>query len=81
MSRSSGAGSPVFFRCSRCKKTHGVRDGRRYVTTGRKREAHTAKGHATGIRSANSAYEYRCLECGFVGWSRHRDVERKFRSA
>ena len=79
MSRSSGAGSPIFFRCTRCKKYStrtSAKRGMNYEATGNVRPAPTRKHHARGIRSANHSYEYRCLDCGHVGWSTHNDVER-----
>lgn len=79
MSRSAGPGSPVFFRCSRC------RDSRRFSSktgwdvelTGRTRPNGAKKGHALGVRSTLISREYRCRDCGHVGWSSHVDLQRR----
>jgi hypothetical protein len=47
--------------------------------TGRVRFANR-KGNAFG-RSSRDAYEYRCLDCGHVGTSRHVEARRKFEAA
>jgi hypothetical protein len=77
MGRSAGAGHPLTLRCARCK-------------VGRDWRAHEAKGinlEATGhvrpgrkprgpMRSLGYAVQYRCRDCGHVGWSQHTDAER-----
>lgn len=83
MSRSAGPGSPLNFRCTRCKRGD-WRDrerGLRFVATGKTKKAPHRKHHARGIRSSNTAYEYRCLTCKHVGWSTHNDVERKWKQS
>jgi hypothetical protein len=72
MGRSSGAGSPVYFKCSNCR-------GRNYFATGKTRHQGTPKGHAAGTRShSDTAFEYGCKDCKHVGWSRHKDVWRRY---
>lgn len=81
MSRSAGPGSPLYFRCTRCKTLaprSAANRGMNYEATGNVRPAPHRKHHARGVRSADHAYEYRCLSCGHVGWSTHEDVERKY---
>jgi hypothetical protein len=78
----SGTGQPIFFRCAVCRKTstiHSARRGMRYETTGRVRGLTGGQRRQPSQgRIANVSYEYRCLDCGHTGWSRHKDVERKF---
>jgi DNA-directed RNA polymerase subunit RPC12/RpoP len=82
VSRSAGPGSPYYFRCARCKTRTSRSDGKRgmnYVATGNVRPPPRRKHHARGIRSADQAYEYRCLDCGHTGWSQHSDMERAYK--
>jgi len=84
MGRSAGAGFPLTLRCAMCKKRRGyslARDqnsniGTNLVATGKtepvKRDGH----HTHGMRQANQRIEYRCTDCGHIGWSRHTDAER-----
>lgn len=76
LSWSHGPGSPLTFYCAKCRlslwklkyealglekyEPHGY--GRNIVRTGR--------------RSLHEQHEYRCLDCGHVGWSRHTDIVR-----
>lgn len=73
---SGGTGRPMWFRCSRCRSSR--RDGRgtRVTLTGREKPAPI--GSARGRNSA-TLREYRCDDCGHVGWSRHTDLERQAR--
>jgi len=82
MPGSTGTGRPVHFRCARCRKLggHGSRYGFEYEATGRVRQLTGAQRSCGGRRVAHVRYEYRCLECGHTGWSRHTDVERKWLS-
>ena len=85
MSRSHGSGQPIHFKCSNCRKwrTQLVRDGaldclagRKFVATGERRRRFTTGG---GPRIDNQfQYQYRCNDCGHVGWSRHVDVRRAY---
>lgn len=71
-------GRPSFFRCAKCRKAEGAtrsehptvrKAGWKWTLTGRKR----AKRTGSTRRWAHAAYEYLCLSCGHVGWSRHPD--------
>lgn len=73
MSRSVGAGSPVYFACSRCRSTLVGRMDARYELTGRKRPYRSSTHSSLGERSTLTRREYRC-ECGHVGWSNHVDL-------
>lgn len=78
MSRSFGVGQPLSFRCQACRSTVRDQDGRpgsinRVELTGRTRQRFTG----TGGRYCAEACEYRCLDCGHVGWSRHVDLAEK----
>ena len=73
MGRSSGPGIPLWFRCSQCRKTGPGHRGAwdRVELTGRMRKRQMTGG---GLRTTPHAREYRCLDCGHVGWSGHRDL-------
>jgi len=82
------AGQPLTFFCARCRRSatyarqyddnHTDRVGRRYETTGRTRPQPCAGRRSNHHRWPETMYEYRCLDCGHVGWSRHPDVMRQF---
>jgi predicted RNA-binding Zn-ribbon protein involved in translation (DUF1610 family) len=83
MGRSAGPGSPLTFRCATCRslpdfivREAGWKYGRNVVRTGRERERRPNKGSALGVRSLREQHEYRCKDCGHVGWSRHTDILR-----
>lgn len=83
MGLSAGAGSPVFFMCSACRrrKPHFNSPLYRYfepgevTLTGRTRP-YRAGSHALGVRSDTVSREYKC-SCGHVGWSNHRRLATK----
>lgn len=84
MSRSSGAGSPLSFRCFRCRVFDGAwgpksrRGWRHRVRLTGKTRAHKAPtGSALGARSTLVSRQYECLDCGHTGWSAHKDLEEK----
>lgn len=85
--RGKFAGQPHSFACAKCRKSHAFYDiitkrtsdtvGRRWTTTGR-----TRKQRSQGMNYhhwGDVAYEYRCLGCGHVGWSRHPSVAMVYR--
>ena len=75
MASNAGTGRPLWFRCAMCRRSRvAIRLGRgtNVILTGRTRSA----GGNTGIRNSRLAREYRCCDCGHVGWSRHTDLER-----
>lgn len=76
MGRSAGPGSPVFFRCTKCRSTLNPdkSKGWRVELTGRTRQR-PPRG-VLGSRNSWVAREYRCLDCGHVGWSTHNDLAR-----
>lgn len=82
-----GTGRPYYFRCAACRRKHGTAEYlgrspetrgmghvRRVELTGRRREL---KPGRSGSRNSGAAREYRCRDCGHVGWSRHVELERK----
>lgn len=76
MSRSSGAGYPVWFMCPKLRRIwpRTSNDNRAHVTTptGRVRKTRvTGKGHP---RKSWWTMEYICA-CGHTGWSSHKDLE------
>lgn len=75
MSRSAGAGSPVYFICTVARREwpRGTEE-HRVTLTGRERPYHRKRYSAKGSRSSNVAREYKC-SCGHVGWSNHKDLE------
>lgn len=81
----SGAGQPNTFGCAKCRQEWNRNHTRgesylnkgtlgRITLTGRVRPVHARKG---GGRVCFTRYEYRCEDCGHVGWSRHIEVARK----
>jgi len=78
--QSAGPGEPVVFQCQKCRRgntRYTVVDAGhtgRVTLTGRKR-ARYGGGIQVG-RHGHIAREYKCNDCGHVGWSRHTDLER-----
>ena len=75
------AGQPATFACAKCRKRRDFFErrsvvGRKYTTTGKTR-AQRSEG-SNFRRWSDTAYQYRCLDCGHIGWSRHPDVKRVF---
>lgn len=75
-------GQPNWFQCSQCRKNkpwHPAIDPKanrrgllqNVTLTGRAKSVDD--GHARG-RSANTRFEYKCNDCGHVGWTRHCTV-------
>lgn len=75
MSRSAGQGVPICFRCWRCR-----RRGGRGGTIDRVRILGSRNTHARhgAVRVTDLEYQYECLDCGHVGWSRHVDLDQAF---
>lgn len=78
--KTAGPGFPTFFRCSACRRAHDSHQFRRrrgwvmdVELTGRKRRNPSTNRHS---RVSGMVREYRCLDCGHVGWSNHKDLER-----
>ena len=78
MNWNSGAGYPLTFRCAKCKVGRDWRNadrrGLNYEVTGRSRKPK----RLGGVRCASYEVEYRCLDCGHVGWTKHIDAAGKF---
>lgn len=76
----AGTGIPFTLRCRPCNRAVSYiyrtgRTGRNLTATGRTRPLAPAMiGHG-GPRLTGRQIEYRCLDCGHLGWSRHRDAE------
>lgn len=70
------AGQPHSFACSKCRRSFAFKSdngvGRNWTTTGKTR-AQLSSG-MNYHRWPDTAYQYRCLDCGHVGWSRHPSV-------
>lgn len=86
------AGQPHSFYCSKCRRSPGFTKrmvlngkhttvggyaGGRWKLTGKKRKqlSEGMNYHGWG----DTAYQYECLDCGHIGWSRHPIVERRFK--
>jgi len=77
MPGSTGTGYPFTFRCAKCKR---LRDWQRpehedkgcnVEATGRTRPLAAAQQGYGHRRALQYRVEYRCLDCGHIGWSRH----------
>lgn len=83
MSRSSGTGQPITFKCSECRKSGGAyaperrRMGLNTVRTGRTAPLASSQRGRGGARVMQERHEYRCNTCSHVGWTRHKDILRK----
>jgi hypothetical protein len=73
-----GTGVPITFGCVKCRSTIGARRVSHVEATGRTKPVYGKRGRNRPPRSTGTYYEYRCIVCGHVGWSRHVDVERSF---
>lgn len=80
MGRSAGAGSPISFRCIKCRSSlrrgRDHRGGYRVQLTGRTKPYARDLTDCRGTRSTDTSREYRCLTCNHVGFSNHSDLER-----
>jgi len=78
----AGTGQPITFMCSVCRVRRRTADGRWPVEWGGFTDVALTgrwRRHARGgVRTSNRRMEYRCGVCGHLGWSNHRDLERKF---
>lgn len=78
MPGSTGTGHPITFKCPKCIRQFGWRSGPRrgynYEVTGKVRPLTTAQQGYGGLRVVRFRVQFKCLDCGHVGWSRHRDV-------
>jgi predicted RNA-binding Zn-ribbon protein involved in translation (DUF1610 family) len=73
----AGTGQPIHFRCAQCRSTL-IRYSRStpWVKWGWKvfRTGATRGGGRPGIRMLRVSHEYKCQDCGHVGWTRHKDI-------
>ena len=69
----AGTGYPLTLRCAQCKTSglHRYDRSTNLEATGRTRNA-----LHRGIRQTHRKIEYRCRECGHVGWTQHMVAER-----
>lgn len=83
-----GTGSPLHFGCSKCRQGwnrlyhEGVfkypGTASRVQLTGRMRQKNLGSpGRYIYARNGAIAREYKCLDCGHVGWSTHSDLGSK----
>jgi len=73
MSRSHGTGQLVFMRCAMCRRTQ--RHQGHVTPTGKRRYR---PNHNGGRVDVLWQYEYRCLDCEHIGWSRHITLAQRF---
>lgn len=70
----AGTGQPLTLRCGKCRRWRGGhREGTNLEATGKLRPA-----EHRGVRQTNRLIQYRCKDCGHVGWSQHIDAERLY---
>lgn len=71
----SGTGWPLTLRCAKCKAGRDWRNdtdtGTYLLRTGRTK---SYRGGNKGARGMLTFYEYACITCGHVGWSRHKSM-------
>lgn len=71
MSRSSGTGFPLWFKCARCRKSAPLsRRPTDVVRTGLTRP----RPSGMMIRSLREHHQYRCKTCRHVGWTSHSGI-------
>lgn len=85
-SRSPGVGNPLTFCCWNCRRNNRkfenpIPDGRidQVLIIGKTRKNHALLGReASSPRMRKIRVQYRCLDCGHVGWSAHVDLVNRF---
>jgi len=74
----AGTGKPLFLKCAKCKKKrdhyYNALTGR-LVRTGKVRGE--PKSYGSHMRMLGEHYQYECLDCGHIGWSKHIDILHK----
>ncbi len=80
--------TPANFRCAKCRRTYGTREyfgerwsderGRlsRVELTGKTKADRADRSVHRGPRCDTTSRQYRCEDCGHVGWSTHVDLKR-----
>lgn len=85
--RGAYAGQPLHFACAKCRRSPGYRDGRGFIrrsvgtnyrTTGKYKYQKPKGGNWHSW--PEHSYQYECLDCGHVGWSRHPRVQMRYRA-
>lgn len=74
----TGTGYPLTLRCAKCKRHRDWRSNTSYKDE-RLEATGLVKpltGYAVNVRCVRYMAEYRCLNCGHVGWSKHGTMER-----
>lgn len=71
-----GTGHPLTLRCAKCKARPNCRAARSVKLEATGQTKPRAKWSQGGVRQAQQFIEYRCLDCGHIGWSGHSDAER-----
>lgn len=84
MGRSAGTGQPIWVKCPVARRTvgvgpftHGPKSNLKL--TGRRRHRFSRLAGSGGRSDTRFIYEFQCLDCGHVGWSRHIDIARRFK--
>lgn len=76
----AGTGHRLFARCSKCASWESEgRLGFKISPTGARR-VRRMNNAGSGRVDGTYQYEYRCPDCGHVGWSRHSGLARKYRA-
>lgn len=79
MGANNGTGQPNNLKCSRCirhRSWRPARCGMNLKATGKERPLSKAQLGNGGARVMMRQVQYECLDCGHVGWSRHKDAGR-----
>lgn len=79
MGSNGGSGYPNTLRCTKCKtgsdwKRRPSGLGTDLVRTGRTKPLAKSQQGYGNRRALQERVEYRCLDCGHVGWTRMKDV-------
>jgi len=75
----AGTGIPLHLRCAKCKvrrpwRNPGDHTGMNLEATGRVKSLTVRESHRQNARTLPYKAEYRCLDCGHTGWSKHDDM-------
>lgn len=76
-----GTGVPITFGCAKCRLSRAPYEGSRSVIapvtrTGRTKKLSKPQRTNGPPRTLRERHEYRCTQCGHVGWTRHVDILR-----
>lgn len=75
MGANNGTGQPLHFLCARCRRFDRARRwGWKTVRTGLVKPLAASQRGCGGVRVLQKRVQYKCLQCGHVGWTRHKDV-------